>query len=106
MRLDEDPSCYKEIKQEYLQAADEIQTHLNNKARGMLLRSKTLWYDQGERSSKYFFALEKNNAQKKKIITLRTENGLLTRNQKQILDQQFKYYQTLYTSDPNIHFNI
>lgn len=105
-QMDANPQVYDNIKEQYHEAASQLQDHLEYKARGALLRSKTLWYDQGERSSKYYFSLEKNNAKKKRMITIHTRDGSLTDNQKTILDEQFRFYHALYHSDPNVCFSI
>lgn len=87
--IDNDPTDFDKIKDDYMESAREVDEYLDNKTRGILLRSKTLWYSQGERSSKYYFSLEKNNANKKRIISLETRDGNITKNQKKIIDKQF-----------------
>ena len=50
---------------------DVIYNHITN---GIILRSKARWYEEGEKSTKYFLSLEKSN----KVRTLlRCEKKLL-----------------------------
>ena len=49
----------------------------------------------------------KKSRQKIKTINiLKCEDGSITRNQKRILDEQFRFYQNLYTSDSKIEFTF
>ena len=61
IRSDEENKRYHEIKAELLEHEKE---HLE----GLLVRSRTQWYEEGEKSTAYFFNLEKTNAVKKQIL--------------------------------------
>ena len=62
------------------------------------LRSCTRWHEQGKRSNKYFLNLEKRNYSKKPVSKLKLQNGSVLTNQFDILEEQSKFYQTLYNS--------
>ena len=68
------------------------------KTRGTILRSRTRWHEQGERSNKYFLNLEKRNYSKKLVSKLKLQNGSVLTNQFDILEEQSKFYQSLYNS--------
>ena len=74
-----------------------------------MIQSKARWCEQGERSTRYFFNLEKRNHSNKYITKLRVENGTLTSSD-EILNEEHRYYKRLYTSsrtNPNDpHFDM
>ena len=73
--------------------------------KGAILRVWAKWYSESEKSSKYFFGLEKRNA-KNKNMSATYENGVITRNQGKILRIQKDYYEKLYTSNPDFQCQI
>ena len=50
--------------------------------KGDIVRSKARWYEQGERYSKYFFALEKTRHSKKTMKAIMLQDGAISRDQK------------------------
>ena len=73
---------------------------------GAKLRSKARWVEEGEKSTKYFFNLERYNAKAKIMNSTYNECGLLTSNPKEILKIQANYFSKLFTSDTNIECKI
>ena len=71
---------------------------LKHKTRGAILRSKSRWYEQGERNTRYFFNLEKRNYCNKTVTKLKRNDNTYTNNQFQILQEEKVFYETLYTS--------
>ena len=69
-----------------------------HKTRGAILRSRTRWHEHGERNNKYFYSLEKRNYSRKSVTKLKLNDGSFTTNQFDILDQQKKFYETIYQS--------
>ena len=55
---------------EYNEIKSKLDEHISEKTRRSLLRSKTQWYEEGETSTKYFFNLEKRNADKNILNSL------------------------------------
>ena len=58
----------------------------------------------GEKHSKYIFAMEKHNFYSKNLQTMFKQDGKLTQDQNEILNEQSYFYGTLYTKDPSIRF--
>ena len=76
-----------------------LQKIMQYKTKGAILRSKVRWHESGERNTRYFYNLEKQNYEKKTMTKLKRSNGTFTSDQFQILREQMDYYKRLYTSD-------
>ena len=61
-------------------------------------RSRARWYEEGERSSKYFLSMEKRNHNNKCITRLKLNQDIITEDQDIISNELKKFYQNLYTS--------
>ena len=48
---------------------------MNESTQGQIVRSKAVWAEQGERSSKYFLNLEKHNQGPKNITSLTNDSN-------------------------------
>ena len=83
-----------------------LNKHIEHIARGASIRSKTNWYVQGESNSKYFLGLEKVKASNKTLKAIICEDGSITRQQKKIIREQFKFYKKLYAKNPEIEFAL
>ena len=68
------------------------------KTRGSILRSRARWHEQGECNNKYFLNLEKRKHSRKVISKLKLQNGSVITNQFDILEEQSKFYKSLYNS--------
>ncbi|KAL9968540.1 hypothetical protein ACROYT_G020647 [Oculina patagonica] len=68
------------------------------KTRGTIIRSRARWHEQGERNNKYFLNLEKRNHSRKLVSKLKLPNDSVITNQFDILEEQSKFYKSLYTS--------
>ena len=68
------------------------------KARGVQIRSRATWIEQGERSTKYFFSLEKKKQPNNTIRELETEKETVT-NDMDILTTTHRFYQELYSEE-------
>ena len=96
-----------EIK-EYDNLKTELQQIYEAKGKGAILRSKVRWVEQGEKSSKYFFNLEKRNFNRKVITEIRREDGKTLLEEHEILKEIESFYGKLYASqvvDNNKAFN-
>ena len=69
---------------------------------GMMIRAKARWHLEGERNSKYFCQLEKQNFIEKTIPKLIKENGEIVTNQEDILNEQKDFYKKLYSSKETV----
>ena len=71
--------------------SDQYKLH----TKGAIIRSRSLYIEQGERSTKYFFNLEKRNQTVKNISSILSAEGIVT-DPGQILEIEKQYYQDLY----------
>ena len=69
----------------------------NKKIEGMMIRSRTKWLKDGEKSSRYFCNLEKRNFVDKSMGFIEKENGEIISEQKDILDEVKQFYVELYS---------
>ena len=74
------------------------------KARGVQIRSRAKWIEQGERSTKYFFSLEKKKQPINTIKELETETGTV-KTDLDILKTTQDFYQQLY-SEQNTNIDL
>ena len=58
---------------------DELEDLRKPLIAGLIVRSRTRWHEEGERSSKYFLSLEKRNALRKSVVSLKIGEKILTR---------------------------
>ena len=84
----------------------ELEKFYDEKAKGLIVRSRARWHEYDEKSTKYFLSLEKRNHTRKHIRKL-CLSGVITTNFEKILNSASKYYKDLYSSkinmvDPNI----
>jgi exonuclease III len=75
----------------------EIEYYNNEKANGVLMRSKVNWAEFGERNTKFFLNLEKRNYKNKCITKLVNENDELIEDKDEILKYEASFYKNLYT---------
>ena len=66
---------------------------------GVIVRSKELWVEQGEKPTKYFFNLEKMRQQKKEMTELKSHSGELLSDSKDIRKEMSDFYQDLFSED-------
>ena len=74
------------------------------KTKGAIFRSGAKFYAEGERSTKYFFQLEKYRSGAKGMNSI-LSNGQVLSDPKIILEMQKNYYKKLYTRDDSVHFD-
>ena len=85
---------------------NSLECHNIQKTESAAFRAKCNWAQNGEIPSKMFFNLEKKNYLNKNLSCLFRDNGQLTYDQTEILDEQTRYYKKLYTAEGRIKFNI
>ena len=67
---------------------------------GVIVRSKELWVEQGEKPTKYFFFnLEKMRQQKKEMTELKSYSGELLSDSKDIKKEMNDFYQDLFSEE-------
>ena len=82
----------------YYEVKLKLEQISKRKTEGGMIRSKARWCEQGERYTRYFFNLERRNHLNKYITELKTENLTLS-NPTEILNEEYRYYKNLYTSN-------
>lgn len=86
---------------QYLKLKQKLEINNLEKARGAQIRARVKWIEQGEKNTKFFLNLEKIRARQNTITRLKLSSGQLITNQGQILEEQVKYYQNLYSQETN-----
>ena len=74
----------------------EYDQHYESIAQGQIIRSRANWYEQGEKSNKYFLRLENSRKKKSCIRKLNLENDNYTSDAKEILSEIHSFYANLY----------
>ena len=77
------------------QTKSELENFERERARGIILRSKSQWVEEGEKNTAYFFRLEKQNCCNKLITKIQKEDKIIT-NPVDILEEGKKLYMTLF----------
>ena len=63
-------------------------------------------YKDREKSSKYFFNLEKSNYNKEVVNSTYLSDGTLTKNPDLILKEQLNFFDKLFSSGENVEFDM
>ena len=92
----------------YEATKEDFNDKITQKTNGLMFRSKCRWISDGEKNSKYFYALEKSNYNAKTCYAIFDPNNpdQLLETQEQIIDKQKIFYQELYAKDQNINFDL
>jgi len=95
MPSSEDPKlCAREIKI----IESKIEEIIRNKTEGARIRSKIKNYEEGEKSTKYFYNLEKRNYENKNIKLLLDDSGKELKSRSEIMKEEVRFYKSLYSS--------
>ena len=87
-----------EIAKEYYDCKQELERIYTYITEGIIMRSKTDWYEHGEKSTKYFLNLEKRNKAKSHIRKIITDDLRETSYPTVIMSNLKTFYGTLYKS--------
>ena len=74
-------------------------SHFDYIAKGAIIRSRANWYEQGEKSNKYFSGLESYRGTKNCMRKMFTSEGALTTNPKKIMKEIENFYSDLYAEN-------
>ena len=103
LKREEKLLCVDPTEENYL-AFQKTSSDLNNillkEAEGRQIRARARWVEKGEKSTKYFFGLEKRNNVKKNIVKLKTEKGKVVTDLDGILKEEVNFYKNLYCEKP------
>ena len=95
-------SCSSEGKlKEYEQAKSELEEIYNYIMEGIILRSRAVWYEKGEKSTHYFLTLEKRQKSESSIRKLNVD-GVEVEEQKQVLQCIHTYCRNLLKRTSNL----
>ena len=81
---------------EYDSLKAEVNIIYKQKGKAAMFRSECRWIEEGERPTKYFFNLEKQNFKRKTITELRLEDDKIVSDEKEILKSIEDFYGNLY----------
>ena len=84
-----------QTNQYYLECKQKLQNIYTKKANGIRIRSKCNWYENGEKSTKFFLNLEKYRAIQGCLRTIISKKKKLN-NFQQIIDALYNFNQTLF----------
>ena len=76
----------------------ELETISNEKLKGHIIRSRTLWLQEAEKPSKYFCGLENKNYTEKTIKKIKLPNGDFLTDQTEILNYVNNFYKDLFSN--------
>ena len=96
-----------ETTNETLEMIEKHIVHLEQeKLEASKFRSRLQWINEGEKSTRYFFAMEKRNYIGKTMFTIIKEDGTLSTDQREIIQEQERFYRQIYQSNKEISFGI
>ena len=89
------------LRNELFEAEAKLNKILDNETSGIITRARAKWTEQGERSNKYFFSLEKSNSKKKNICKLINESKVELYEQDEISKHVVDFYRNLFRAKDN-----
>lgn len=89
---------------------NELKQKLNEfemeKAKITILNTQARWFNEGEKSTKYFLNLQKQCSNEKKMNKIFLDDGTMVTERGRILEETRKFYQKLYTSNSSVKFSL
>ena len=82
----------------------DLQELIAERTNGAIFRSKATWYNEGEKTSKYFLNLEKSKSRAKNMSALLKDDATVITSPVEILNEQKNFYQELYKKDESVSF--
>ena len=90
-------------KIQLLEARAALNYLYDYKLKGIIIRSRAQWSEEGEKNTKYFLNLEKRNKTLNKINELVLENKTVINTSEEIMHELKNFYQNLYTKQNNVN---
>ena len=87
------------MKHECKNLKQQIKEYYEKQLEAAKVRSRIKIYEEGEKSSKFFFNTEKKNASQKIWTKIKCQNGTYSSNINIILNEQKQFYKNLFTSE-------
>ena len=97
-------SEYNVYNNEIHEINQELELISMEKAKSSIFRSQCTYAKDGEKCSEYFLSLEKKRYNEKNMKCVIKENGVISNNQKDILEEQTRFYKKLYSKDEKVKF--
>lgn len=92
---------YETNNDELILLQNELELIRKEHMKGLMVRARAKWIEEGKKPTKYFLALEKRNYINKTISKIANDSGVLITNQQEILNEIKYFYQTLYSNKDN-----
>ena len=87
------------IKGKILELENLIKKYYTQKAEAAKIRSRIKWAEEGERSTRYFFELEKKQGENKMWNRIKNTESKYKYDIDSIIDEQIKFYSKLFTTE-------
>lgn len=81
----------------------ELEKIIEFRTKGAILRSKTTWYNEGAKNTKYFLNLEKRHFKQGTISQIKTNDSEFITSDKKILNECVAFYKNLYATKVNTY---
>ncbi|CAH3118450.1 unnamed protein product, partial [Porites lobata] len=81
----------------------ELETIIEYQTKGAILRSKSRWYNEGEKNTKYFLNLEKRHCKQGTITQLEVNDKALIQSHREILHECETFNKNLYSSKVQVN---
>ena len=94
------------VRKKLFESEERLNKIINDEVVGIATRARARWVEEGERSTKYFFGLEKYHGKKKEINKLVNSNNEEIFDQNSISDHIVTYYQNVFNTTNPIKNNI
>ena len=103
-----DPPVSQNVTERIKILKEELEKIIEYRTKGAILRSKSRWYNQGEKNTKYFLNLEKRHFKQGTISQLKLSDGVFVISEKDILSECESFYKELYASkiDNSVNFDF
>lgn len=94
------------INNTLLELENELKQLREIRLKGVLIRSRARWVEEGEKVSAYFCSLEKRHFTNKSMNKLESQNGSILSDKTEILNEVRSFYETLYSEREVEDINI
>ena len=103
-----DPPVSQNVTERIKILKEELEKIIEYRTKGAILRSKSRWYNEGEKNTKYFLNLEKRHFKQGTISQLKLSDGFFVISDKDILSECESFYKDLYASkiDNSVNFDF
>ena len=91
-------SSYHIVAERIFSLKKELENIIEYRTKGAIIRSKSQWYNEGEKNSSYFLNLEKRHYKQGTITQLRINDTFFVTTDRDILSECTAFYRDLYTS--------